>query len=550
MGSIDSGRRIRVVRSFRGVGPGVRPAVGRAIVHMTKLDENAIIDLGKTPVPGSQPCGREVEDDPDYIFVEVEIAKIDRIESDDPDWYSIVRSATNLLKSKTKDVDIASALGIALYKIHGYTGLAAWMGLTIELVRNFWDGLLPRRPRRRKATIESVPDKFGEGGWFTENPPKGDEDFNALDTCARRIAEIEALLTEKLPDDAPDFKKFLRKLTDQRARRSRPATAAPAGGAPATGGGGLAAGEINDARGAVTVVTNAAAFLRKADASDPLPYAFLRAIKWSKIELPTSDAGKYQIDPPEASRVETLQHQHGKQLWDNLLKNAEAAFRVDDPLWLDLQRYVCAALRGLGASHQRAYDAVLTGTAGLLRRLGSGLFDLKFKTGQPLCDGETRMWLEAECAGSGGGGGGESSSAGDANGKLTAARDKARKFVASGKLKEGLVELQLGLAGATQGRDRFIWRLQIAQLCFDAQRLQLASPLLEGCHEEVRRHGIDEWEPTLAVRVAETLYRCRKSLVSAEKSPNPASLEKLRDSFAWLCQLDPVAALSAEPSAK
>ena len=157
------------------------------------------------------------------------------------------------------------------------------------------------------------------------------------------------------------------------------------------------------------------------------------------------------------------------------------------------------------------------------------------------------MWLEAECAPAGGGGG--SATAGEANGKLTEARDKARKFVASGKLKEGLVELQSGLAGATQRRDRFLWRLQIAQLCFDAQKLQLASPLLEECHEEVRRHGIDEWEPSLAVHVAETLYRCRKSLVSAEKAPSPASIEKLRDSFAWLCQLDPVAALSVEPSA-
>ena len=87
-------------------------------------------------------------------------------------------------------------------------------------------------------------------------------------------------------------------------------------------------------------------------------------------------------------------------------------------------------------------------------------------------------------------------------------------------------------------------------MCFDAKKLQLAGPLLEECYQEIQRFGIDEWEPSLAVNVAQTLYRCRKSLVSAEKSPSPAAVEKVRDSFAWLCQLDPVAALSAEPLAK
>ena len=110
--------------------------------------------------------------------------------------------------------------------------------------------------------------------------------------------------------------------------------------------------------------------------------------------------------------------------------------------------------------------------------------------------------------------------------------------------------MQEGLAGCPQRRDRLLWRLRIAQLCCDAQRLQLAAPLLEDCYQEIRRFGIDEWEPSLAVDVARTLYRCRKTLVSGEKAPSPESLDKVRDSFAWLCQLDPVAALAAEPSGK
>ncbi len=522
---------------------------------MASLDENPFLDLGRQPIPGADPCGTDVGDDEAYIFVVGEVGKLDRIESDEPDWHSMQRSATELLRTKSKDVEVASALGLALFKVYGYAGLSAWMAMTTELINNFWDGLFPARPRRRKSRIEVVTDYFSERGWFWENQPKGD-DFDALDQCAVRIAELEAALTGKMPDDGPDFKKFIRSLKEQCAKR--PAAAAPAAppaapsgapGAPAAPvAGGFVAAEVADSGSAVTAVMSAAAFLRKADPTDPLPYAWVRAIKWSKISLPTSDDGKYEITPPEKSVIETLEHQYSKQMWENLLKNAEAGFRTSDPLWLDVQRYVCAALRGLGSTHEKALEAVITATAGLVRRLGEELFDLRFKGGQALCGGETRIWIESEVAAKPGGGGQGGGSA--ANGKLTKASGKARKLVASGKLKEAVASLQEGLTTCTQRRDRLLWRLHIAQLCFEAQRLKLAGPLLEDCYQEIQKFGIDEWEPTLAVNVAETLYRCRKSLASSEKAPTPGTLEKVRDSYAWLCQLDPVAALAAEPSGK
>ena len=134
------------------------------------------------------------------------------------------------------------------------------------------------------------------------------------------------------------------------------------------------------------------------------------------------------------------------------------------------------------------------------------------------------------------------------DGRLLEASDKAKKLAGSGKLKEGLRELQEGLLCCTQRRDRFLWRLRIAQLCHDAKKLRLATPLLEECHEEIKRFRIDEWEPSLAVEAAQTLYRCRKALTAAQKAPAPEALQGVRDSFAWLCQLDPLAALAVEPS--
>ncbi len=519
---------------------------------MPPFNEGTIIELGRNPIPGSEPCGVDVADDEEYLVVGAEMSKVDRIEADEPDWYQIEQNSTNILRAKSKDVEIATALGHALFKRYSYAGLSAALALLTELVGNFWDGCFPPRPRRRKARIEALANRFVDQQWFRDNQPKPD-DFDALDTCVARVEELKNTLTEKMPDEPPDFAKFMRGLKEHAAKRPKPAAAAaPAaeGGAPAAGAGpaAFAAGEMADASGALNAILAASTFLRKADIADPVPYAVTRVLKWSKISLPTSDAGKSQIEPPESSVVDALSHQYGNGIWEHLLKNAEAAFRSNDPLWLDLQRYVCAAMTGLGPTYDKAREAVMAQTAGLVNRLGEGLFELRFRNGTPLCSGETKMWIETEVAPAKSAGGGVA--AGTADGKLSEAAQKARKLAGSGKLKEALQELHDGLLTCTQRRDRFLWRLGIARICYEAQRLQLAAPLLEECYEEIRRYHIDEWEPSLAVDVAQTLYRCRKSLTMSEKAPAPEALQSVQDSFAWLCQLDPLAALAAEPSGK
>ncbi len=521
---------------------------------MANLDENPILDLGKTPIPGGEPCGADVADDEQYINVLAEVAKADRIEAEEPEWYTVEQDAINVLRTKSKDAEIAAGLGYALFKRYGYAGLSAGLGMLTEIVKNFWDGMYPNRPRRRKVLIETLADRFSDGGWFRDNPPKPN-DFDALDQAVLRAEALEAALKEKLPEEPPELAKFIRGLKEHAGKRPKaaaPPAAAPQGegqpgGQPAAGGAGFAAGEIKDASGALNAMLSACTFIRKNDPTEPTPYAVVRLIKWARASLPASDAAKTEIPPPDGPLVESLTHQFNNGLWEHLLKNAEGAFRANDPLWLDLQRYVCVAMQGLGPPYDKAREAVTGVTGMLVSRLGAGVYDLRFKSGLPLCSGETRMWLESDVL-AGMGGGGQPSASSSANGKLAEAAGKAKKLAGSGKLKEALQELREGLVASTQRRDRFLWRLQIAQLCFDAKRMQLASPLLEECHDEIQRFHIDEWEPSLAVEVAQTLYRCRKAITSADKNPAQTALEGVRDSFAWLCQLDPLAALAAEPS--
>lgn len=522
---------------------------------MPALDEASILPLGVDPIPGAAPTGVDAADDENYILVQSELNKIGRIEGEPPNWFNVVQGATNVLRMKSKDVEMAAAMGYALFKQHGYAGLAVALKLLTDLITTHWDGLFPERPRRRKARIESLTEVFTEGGWFKESQPKPNE-FDAVDLCVTRIGELNTALAGKMADEPPDFGKFTRALKELAAKRPKPAEpTASTDAAPAAGGGGGGGGaglppvgepaNVNAAEGQILTICS---FIRKADPPNPLPYAIARLTKWAMMRLPASEEAKYQIPPPEATVLDALQHQAANGMWDYLLNSAESAFRTQDPLWLDLQRYSCMAMAGLGPQYENARHAVMTATAGLVRRLGSGLYELRFRTGTPLCSGDTKMWIESEVAaapaGGSGGGGGMS------NGKLTEASDTARKLAGSGKLKEAVAALQEGLAVCTQRRDRFLWRLKIAQLCFDAQRIQLALPLLEECCDEVKRFHIDEWEPSVAVEAAQTLYRCRKANAILMKDPAPELVPGVRESFAWLCQLDPSAALAVEPSGK
>jgi len=371
---------------------------------MPSLDINALLELARTPIPGGSPCGEEIGDHVDYIFIANELDKIGRIDlGGDPDWFQIELKAQALLREKSKDLDVAVAYGLALFKTYRYAGLDAALGLFTELLNTFWEGLFPERPRRRKSLIESFADRFTEAGWFRENVP-AEGDFDPLSSAVERAKTLRDVLAARLPDDKPQLDKFIRSLSDLAALKPQPQqapgpAASPAGGAGSAGA--FVAGEVADTGSATSAILSAVTFLRKADPTDALPYAVLRMMRWSKVSLPASDAAKSEIEPPEKTLIETLAHQFSQGMWENLLKNAEAAFRANDPLWLDLQRYVCTAMANLGAAYERARKVVMGLTAMLVQQLGPGVFDLRFRGGMPLCSGETRLWIESEAGAAG-----------------------------------------------------------------------------------------------------------------------------------------------------
>ncbi len=112
----------------------------------------SVVDLDALlqPISDEEPCGESLR----YSGIYDEIAEARR--SDDvlnqgewqtelktADYRKVVDLATEALRSKTKDLQIAAWLSEALVKLHGFAGLRDSLQLLAGLQDRFWDGLFP-----------------------------------------------------------------------------------------------------------------------------------------------------------------------------------------------------------------------------------------------------------------------------------------------------------------------------------------------------------------------------------------------------------------------
>ncbi len=110
--------------------------------------------------------------------------------------------------------------------------------------------------------------------------------------------------------------------------------------------------------------------------------------------------------------------------------------------------------------------------------------------------------------------------------------DRAQSLILSGNVRAGLDEMT-ALAAQEHGRNRFLRKLALAELCLRTQREALAVIILEELTEQIKTLNLSLWEsPELIGRVWGQLYR-RYRLVGDEKKVAASEL------YLNLCRLDP-----------
>jgi type VI secretion system protein VasJ len=515
------------------------------------------------PVPGPAPAGVSSRLEPAFQAVADEVARLDAPAGGEIDWKRVVARSTELLKSRTKDIQLATYLAHGLHRTGGIDGLATGLAVVGELLDQYWESCFPevKRLRARANAIQWLMEKTKI---LLDEASAAGRDLaatEALELSATRYAEvIRTRLGEAAPAMGPLLEAAARLHRSAEAASapppppeappSAPATSTPAAASttaasplPAAPSAALAgAADATDfLRTLGTSLIEAGALLRRADASDPTAYRVLRTGLWLHMtSQPPAAGGRTTVPPPAGTLKDQLGLLAQNQKWAVLLEETESALPASR-FWLDLHRLTAQALAGLGPSHERARAAVVSELRTLLARMPQ-LPTLAFASGEPLADPATRSWIEEEVAPAKAAGPGASAAEApdeESAGRLAA----ARKLLAGGQVAEGLGALQQEVARGPAGRARFKARLALARACAGSSLLPLAKATYEELDLEAVRHGLDEWEPALAAECLKGLIATSRALA---KDPRGAS-DTLTLRHQRLCRLDPAAAHEVWP---
>ncbi|HEY1338058.1 MAG TPA: type VI secretion system domain-containing protein, partial [Bryobacteraceae bacterium] len=234
--------------------------------------------------------------------------------------------------------------------------------------------------------------------------------------------------------------------------------------------------------------------------------------------------------------------------WAEVLELAEKAMGMECGRgWLDLQRYVGRACYELG------YEAIKSAVIGSLRTLLADYPDLPQMTmmdDTPTANAETQSWIAENAA--------PAAPAADsapvqeyttpAYYEQPAAEtpageppppdpfDLAMQAVRQGRPQEGMELLMREMGQERSGRGRFTRKVQLAKVCNSAGHDEIAFPILKELSDEIERRRLDDWEASEFVAdPLALLYRCL-----GKSGASPEERQKL---YAWICRLDPLAAM-------
>lgn len=406
------------------------------------------------------------------------------------------------------------------------------------------------------------------------------------DAAIAALASVEKLADEKFGRDAPSFLKLRGSLDDMRRTAggilSQKLIDDPdpivddddAAGDVALDvdlGDGSMSVEPVSAADAARRIAISAAWLRKADATNPGPYLTLRGLRWGELRaaMQTGELNPRLLEAPPTvirARLKTLLLD-GK--WPELLEQCEGVMATAQGRgWLDLQRYSMTACAQLGGS----YDGVGAAVRDALRVLLAAIPQLPEMTlmdDTPTANAETRAWLTAEHLlpdNATGGAASEAPAGDDADGgaaevsgalemdamtsrhggmgtprRTRPTRDvyeQARGEVQQGRTKRGIEMLLEEIAREQSARGRFLRKTQLASIMVESGLDAVARPILERLIQTIDERKLDEWES--GPLVAQPMSLMCRVLDRADEGSSP----ERHDLYLRVCRLDAMQAMA------
>lgn len=484
------------------------------------------------------------------------------------DWALVERLGT-ALAARRCDLKVYGYLLLAAFYVNAtddegspFVELAAGLHALGDVIEKGWERCTPRLPARRQAQLKWLSEELSIPVGARKPRPR---EVPALLACTEEAERVGELCGQALGLNYPLLRELRAALVAHKpppppepppaakapaavksappppiesppkvaanaptiAAASSPAAAPALPSNPST----LSREALEDSLAAL--VTFLAAQLRAESVTDPTPYWLLRALRWASHDA-LQDArtreivgNKYQTVLPLPPDHRNLMKQFPARLAEGqhaeVLAECEELFATY-PLWLDLQRFVAAALAALGATTARA---VVVSQVLLLTTRCPEVVRFRFgdRDATPLASAETLDWIQEEQRA--GAGGASAPAAGPTEVHLP------------DELAPAVSELQKLIGQAGSAQRRFELQLQLGEVLLAKQRSDIAMPLIDSMLVAIDTYRLTEWQPEL----------CERALRLAVRTGRAATLVEPRRAALWsrLCQLSPTAALILGP---
>jgi len=508
--------------------------------------------LGKQPISTDYPAGSDVRYDPAFDELQSEVDKLSSpAAAGSVDWEKVTRLATDILINKSKDMLVASYLAVALIHTRRDDGFSVGLTLYSDLIEQFWEDLYPQKIRMRgriralewwlektevalkQITELSFPldqiirinenlnrlDHFLQAHLKNDSPSLSpiQKYFNALQPGAATSYESEAatrVSPARLEEEPSVAEPKRQQSQDVPALQEVRTLQEPAGLQELTSRQ-EAAKALNDG---LIQFSQASFYLWQQNLACPHAYRLTRKTSWYALdEQPPATNGQTRMPPPPSHVRNLLLDLHNNGEAAALLQAAETR-QPQYIFWLDLNCIVAEALTRLGTGFEKAHEAVCQETAFLLHRL-PGLEELSFSDGTPFAAPDTRQWLKgialrrasidifrlravdsnaetgtASIADS------DSDSGSGTEAVIGKAMGEVQQLVSTGKLIEAMVVVQQKLGACFSRRDNLLWRLSLSEMLVELGKSKLALPHLEQVLDDIAGHGLEQYEPSLALR--------------------------------------------------
>jgi type VI secretion system protein ImpA len=558
-------------------------------------------------IPGDNPCGADLYYSP--LFDKLRELRANAFRKDTPedvprdlsraDYSELIRTATDALTSKTKDLNIAVWLTEGWTAKQGFAGLADGLDLVRGLIETFWENLYPEPEDgeldRRSAPLswlgnylephkQSSPAsvaqlvgltstrlswvqygdaKRGAGGSPTQDefsaaveqtPKQFYKDRDAELTAAlRSLDALDRMCDERFRDAAPSFSTLKRVLAEIAAfvahtlaekRRIDPdpvePTAEPdgdsAGDSIAAAAPAMAlSGDIATREDAVQYVVAAARRMRQESTKDPSPYLVVRALRFGELRGSAGAPDVRLLVAPSPEIRTRIRKLALDENWAALLASVEEAAS------LPCGRGWLDLQRYAVSACEHLGDEfapVASAIRGALRDYLAAfpkLPHMSLMDDTPAANAETQQWINDQVASAPGLRQILSAAPAAASNGASELYDTALKSAQAGRHAEALAMLSR-YAPENSGRARFLHKVQIAQVLMAAGQARVAHPILTELAQEIEARQLEQWEsPELVARVLALQYHCLRDL-DLESDTRERIQQKL-------CLLDPVRAL-------